>query len=283
MSECDLCGLFNDNGDIAMHFEEKHMMISGSMNNHNMKLFIKKIIVAFAALSCVCFVSGLGLKRFCIDYAEKVSIWFPVTIFTNPSMQIFIVGLAIFLFEGLDNHRILKGSMMRELLVLAAQLVVYVIAVYLCFILWTIPYVRIESKWGKVISTLGRTELQAVYLLNWRISEDVIIKYEPVRAFWVTIVLVWLYLVFVKMLIRSITIVLKDKYIGITFAYIVELYDVYLFNELSYKFLWVSPASLARLDVITQNAYTNLPDIQYALGFFVILFKLQKKKDLKAG
>ncbi|WMJ89763.1 hypothetical protein [Anaerocolumna sp. MB42-C2] len=155
---------------------------------------------------------------------------------------------------------------------------IYIIALSFLFILMIMmvstfalfPHLEFGESWGKIINTLGKTNIGSQYGVAFRVSDYLIGAYLPLKAMVYTFLLEWVCAAWLGLLIYSGNL-LTLKPIGTFASAGFVLMDITIANEgalSSYKF---SPLTLAQLASLTGlNRQLGGITLHYSIRFFII-------------
>ncbi|MFT3984355.1 MAG: hypothetical protein QM697_10640 [Lachnospiraceae bacterium] len=131
-----------------------------------------------------------------------------------------------------------------------------------------LPHLEFGESWGKIINTLGKTNLGSEYGIAFRVSDYLIGTYMPIQAMVYTFLLEWACAAWLGLLIYAGNL-LTEKPIGAFAAAGFVLMDITIANEWALSAYKFSPLTLAQLASMTGlNQQLGGITVHYAVCFF---------------
>lgn len=225
-------------------------------------------------------------RTFCINFDEQINPWIFTFLMSDLliHMNLTFGGLAL-LSDAFNNNNFIekekskgaaKGIFQNFGLILMCTLI-YTIVLYILSLLVFLPFVKFGTTWGTVISTFGKTQnYSSPYIPVFEITRGIVETYHPIFANFISLLLFWLYLVFLICFMNMLNLLVNSKYAGGMIALYIALFDISINNDLPTKLYWYSPGSLSRLGLLHIMPPIGLSPIVYAfevlVGGIIIVF-----------
>lgn len=146
----------------------------------------------------------------------------------------------------------------------------FVMMIAIVSIMALLPYLEFGEGWGKMLNTLGKTNMGSKYGIPFAVRDYLIGTYTPVNATVYTFMLEWACAVWLGSLVYAGNL-LSRKPVGTFLAAGFVLMDITIANELSYSAYKFSPLTLAQLASMTglKQQFGGISP-GYAVCFYVI-------------
>lgn len=160
--------------------------------------------------------------------------------------------------------------------------VIYILALSFLFIMMIVmvstlalfPHMEFGESWGKIINTLGKTNLGSQYGIAFGVSDYLVGTYMPLKAMVYTFLLEWACAAWLGLLTFAGNL-LTLKPIGTFSSAGVVLLDITFANEWAFSSYKFSPLTLAQLASMTGlNQQLGGITLHYSICFFVISLSL---------
>jgi hypothetical protein len=123
-----------------------------------------------------------------------------------------------------------------------------------------------STNWGKIWGTLANTDARRQFSISMSFSQYIYGLYTPAKAFVYTFLLEWGVISLLGLIIYNLNRVRSS--LGTICAALLTLLDFAVLNSLPFAVYRFSPASWARLSVLTDNAVMRMPSVRYAFIAF---------------
>lgn len=161
-----------------------------------------------------------------------------------------------------------KKWALGQILYIVTGTIAYFITIFIFTVIMIIPNIFISSDWGRLITTFANSDTRDYFELL--ISFKILVKYTPIMATLLSILLSCLTGVIISLIMFIINIKL-EKSIGIIVATFIVFLDRAIFSNFpNFKFAYISPVSLSRIDGLDKVSNGMSPSILYALAFGIV-------------
>lgn len=123
--------------------------------------------------------------------------------------------------------------------------------------------------WGKLVTTLSQTNAGTLVNAQFGAAESVITYYSPLQAFSLCFLLNWCMTSFLGLLIFALDLIF-NKPVALIAGGSVVFFDMFVYNSFSFKYLYFSPLSLARLSNLDNRGVSTYPSLTYAFCYFAV-------------
>lgn len=203
------------------------------------------------------------VNRFARDYNCKISPFGSVFIFSNISSQVVLAIGMVFIFCNApyrdENYPYLvlrsgtKAWILGNAIYIVEMSGIYVILMVVTVILSSVGRNDFLNSWGKIWTTLARTDIGDDYLILFQISNSIRSNLKPIEALLISIILEWSSFSLIGLVVylgNNIT----DGALGTLIGAFYSFYDLIIYNMLSNSYYKLSPVSLARLSLYYEVA-----------------------------
>lgn len=155
-------------------------------------------------------------------------------------------------------------------IILAALVFVVILIVLSLLVLAPMSTLNTEG-WGKVVSTLAYTNVVNQTDINFDFDSKIVEAMSPICAELLGAAFEFLLITLLGLIIFAVNLLFKVR-IGIFVGMCISLFDLMIVNMLPYILYYISPASMARLEILDLSNGTSLfyPSPAWACGFFLI-------------
>lgn len=161
-----------------------------------------------------------------------------------------------------------KKWALGQILYMVTGTMAYFVITFIFTVILTIPNIFISSDWGRLITTFSNSDTSDYFELL--ISFKILIKYNPITATLLSLLLSCLTGIIISLIMFIINIKFK-KSIGIIVATSIVFLDRAIFaNFPNFKYAYISPVSLSRIDLLDKVSNGMSPTVWHALTFGIV-------------
>lgn len=143
---------------------------------------------------------------------------------------------------------------------------IYVLFIFLLNILFILPHIEFGETWGKVITTLARTNAGSSYGIFWLMDSRILNNLTPLAANGLSLLLTWMCTIFVGLLMYLLNLKVH-RALGPSVCCGMIGMNYFIYNFLSdYAYYW-SPITMSNLAMIYDPS-TGFVSVRYAVLFF---------------
>ena len=238
------------------------------------------IIIGIMAVYTIGNVSGV------LEYSSEIGIrvtpWIFPHYFNVPAMWIVYGFLTVSLFSDAPFHnassqfievRVGKKTWIQGqcLFIIEASLLYALLYFVMTFII-SLPRIYFTAGWGKLIEKLVYSDVGAVQITGLIFDRNILEKFSPIQALFISLIILWLVSCFLGMLILACRIVIGGNAgniaagIEVFLAYFSIYIGVRVFGSRIFRF---APVSWINISVFCNEA-GDYPDIFYSFSFLVL-------------
>lgn len=209
------------------------------------------------------------------------TIWFLPFLINDNVGQLIITFGGVVLFcdapfhSSMDNYLLIRTKYrywnIGQVLYIISVAFLYLIFIFMSTVLIMFfgSGIDLSMSWGKIWGTLVNTDAGVQFLVPMGFSKYLYSKYLPKEAFIYSFILEWGLISLLGIISYNLN--RLKIYLGTVLAASVTLLDLMITNELPYYFYKLSPASLAKISILTGNNVQKMPTLTYAFMFFTVL------------
>ena len=197
-------------------------------------------IWTIAAIMLVLIHSNLSnLSKISENIGTSSSIWYFPFIYSQYHMKlIFTFPLLLIFCEApfVDNNSLLIISRSNKMywtighiMYIVVSSAIYYIFILIFTILIALPNSEISTEWGQVIYTVANTDITLKMNISFINASNFVMSYfTPLTAIFFTFILSWLCAIMLGMIVYSLNILTKTKYIGVTVSGALVVYSSFV-------------------------------------------------------
>lgn len=222
------------------------------------------------------------LGDYCVAQHTAISPWiYPFIFTTNYYILLFFLNFILLLADApfMDESQLFyilrsgrKKWLLGQFFYIAICSFLYFLAVFLLILIWLAPYMKWQTGWGKILTTLA-VRGRGTYVIDFYVNQSIIEKYSPVSAFAISFSLCVLAGIFLGMLMFILNLLFKWGS-GLAAASILVILQMFIHYEIGGRFLrLISPISWVNILYIN-NTSLGLPAWYPFLGFTCLIVVL---------
>lgn len=244
-------------------------------------------IWTIAAIMLVLIHSNLSnLSKISENIGTSSSIWYFPFIYSQYHMKlIFTFPLLLIFCEApfVDNNSLLIISRSNKMywtighiMYIVVSSAIYYIFILIFTILIALPNSEISTEWGQVIYTVANTDITLKMNISFINASNFVMSYfTPLTAIFFTFILSWLCAIMLGMIVYSLNILTKTKYIGVTVSGALVVYSSFVSVFKPVSMTKYSPVSWITLDNVDVGGKTSNPSFTYCISFYLtVIFTL---------
>ncbi len=241
-----------------------------------------RIWVLFILISIFVFDYTNEIIKFAYAVNYKVSPWMFPFLFTQKYIKRIIFMGVILLFcdapfiDSSQQYVMIRSGRkswnIGQISYIFLASFLYFLFIIAVTIIFNMRYMEFNLDWGKVIGTLGLTNVGDIISYKVWIAGKVINFYTPLQAMLITYILSSLVATLIGILIYVINSFTNSQILGTLTGIVLVLFDT--LTNYNYKLLWFSPVSWASLDKIGIDKTATMPSLAYVFSVLIIAISI---------
>ncbi|MEG2290662.1 MAG: hypothetical protein RR891_08115 [Clostridium sp.] len=241
-----------------------------------------RIWVLFIMISIFVFDYANEIIKFAYAVNYKVAPWMFPFLFTQSYMKRIIFMGVILLFcdapfiDNTQQYVVVRSGRkswnIGQISYIFLASFLYFLFIIAIAIIFNLRYMEFNLDWGKVLGTLGLSNVGDMVSSKVWVSGKIISFYTPLQAMSISYILSSLVATLIGLLIYVINSITNSQFLGILSGIVLVLVDT--LTKYNDDLLWFSPVSWASLDKIGIEKTATMPPISYVFGALIIIISI---------